>query len=120
MLTRYQDTMLTPTFVDLFEPFKLLNDFEGTHWRHRTDTIDEEGIKIELPGVKAEDIDVSVEGRTLRVTGKNRHGKELTYAYTLKSTIDDTAISAKLQDGLLSITLPKKSEATARKIVVVS
>jgi HSP20 family molecular chaperone IbpA len=104
---------------DLFEPFKLLSDYDQRSFtRHRTDTIDEEGIKIELPGVKPSEVDVAVDGRTLRITGKSRHGVDFSYAYTLKSTVDDAAITAKLEDGLLSITLPKKEEHTPRKIVV--
>jgi len=118
MLTRYYDTMRTPKFVDLFDSFRLLNDFEGTHWTHRADTIDEEGVKIELPGVKAEDVDVTVEGRTLKVTGKSRHGTEFSYAYTVKTSVDETGITAKLQDGLLSVTLPKKPEVAPRKIEI--
>jgi HSP20 family molecular chaperone IbpA len=104
--------------IDLFEPFKLLNDFESSRSRYRFDSIDEEGIKIELPGVKPEDLNVTVDGKTLKVTGKSRHGKEFSYAYTLKSSVDDAGISAHLQDGLLSISLPKKAESSVRKIAV--
>jgi HSP20 family molecular chaperone IbpA len=115
MLTRYYDTTRTP-MIDLFDPFKVFNDFETTSLRHRADTIDEEGIKIELPGVKAADVDVTVEGRILKVSGKSRHGKEFSYSYSLKSAVDDSGISAKIEDGLLSIALPKKKESFARKI----
>jgi|GEM_PF-2210838 len=117
MLTRYYDTARSPMF-DLFDPFKVFNELEMTSLRHRADTIDQEGIKIELPGVKATDVDVFVEGRTLKVSGKSRHGKEFSYAYNLKSVIDDSEISAKLEDGLLSISLPKKKESSSRKIHV--
>ena len=117
MFTRYYDTTRTPTF-DLFDPFKVFNELETTSLRHRADTIDEEGIKIELPGVKATDVDVTVEGRTLKVSGKSRHGKEFRYVYNLKSAIDESEISAKLEDGLLSVSLPKKKENSARKIPV--
>lgn len=118
MLNRYYDTMRTPTFIDLFEPLKLLNEVEGTYRYHRADTIDEEGIKIELPGVKPSDVDISVENKTLKVTGKSRHNKEFSYSYVLKSNIDDSAITANLQDGLLTITLPKKPESAPRKITI--
>lgn len=119
MLTRYYGTTRTPMF-DLFDPFKVFDDLETSSRRSRLDTIDEEGIKIELPGVKATDVDVSVEGRTLKVLGKSRHGKEFSYSYSLKSTVDDSGIVAKLEDGLLTITLPKKQESSARKIQVSS
>jgi len=119
MLTRYYDTMRTPT-LDLFDPFKIFADFERPLQRHRSDTIDDEGIKIEMPGVKPSDVDVTVEGRTLKVSGKSRHGVDFSYAYTLKSLVDETAVTAKLEDGLLSIVLPKKQEAQSRKIPVTS
>lgn len=114
MLTRYYDSFRNPT-IDLFDAFKLFDDYEKTY---KSETIDNEGIKIELPGVKASDVDVSVEGKVLRVTGKSRHGKEFKYVYSLKSSADESSISAKLEDGLLSITIPKKSEQTTRKILI--
>ncbi len=116
MLTRYYDGFRSPAF-DLFDSFKFLDDV-ATIQRSKSDTIDETGIKIEMPGVKQSDLEVTVEGRTLRISGKSRHGKEFSYAYSLKSSVDDSAIQAKLQDGLLEITLPKKAETKARKIQV--
>jgi len=117
MLTRYYDSIRTPVF-SLFDPFKVFNDFETSSLQSRLDSIDEEGIKVELPGVKAADVDVTVEGRTLKVSGKSRHGKEFSYVYNLRSTVDESGIIAKLEDGLLSISLPKKKESSARKIQV--
>jgi HSP20 family protein len=112
MLTRYYDTFRSPA-LDLFDFFG-----DATHSRPRSDTIDEEGIKIEMPGVKSSDLDVSVEGRILKIAGKSRHGKEYSYTYTLKSVVDESLVEAKLQDGLLEIKLPKKLESKARKIPI--
>lgn len=117
MLTRYYDSVRTP-MLDLFDPFKIFDEIEKPVARHRSDTIDESGVKIELPGVKATDLDISVDGRTLKVSGKSRHGKEFSYTYTLRSTVDDSAIAASFQDGLLEISLPKKQETTVRKIPI--
>lgn len=117
MLSRYYDTMRSPMF-DVFDTFKLLND---VNLSSRYDTIDEEGIKIEMPGVKPSDVEITVEGRYLKVSGKSRHGKEFSYHYSLKSSTDSDAIVAKLQDGLLDIKLPKKqSETSVRKIEIQS
>jgi len=103
---------------DIFDTFKLLNDVDMSH---RHDTIDEEGIKIEMPGVKPSDVEITVEGRHLKISGKSRHGKEFNYHYSPKSTTDSDAIVAKLQDGLLDIKLPKKqSETSVKKITVES
>jgi HSP20 family protein len=114
MLTRYYDSFRNPT-IDLFDAFKIFDDYEKTY---KSETIDNEGVKIELPGVKASDVDVSVEGKMLRITGKSRHGKDFKYVYSLKSNADESNISAKLEDGLLSITIPKKSEQSIRKILI--
>ena len=116
MLFRYYDTVRSP--VSSLDLLKIFCDVEGSSFGHRFDTIDEEGIKIELPGVKSEDVDVSVDGRTIKVTGKSRHGKELSYSYSLKSGVDEVGITAKLENGLLSISLPKKQESSIRKIPV--
>lgn len=117
MLSRYYDTMRSPVF-DIFDTLKLLNDVDPVH---RCDTIDEEGIKIEMPGVKPSDLTITVEGRYLKVSGKSRHGKEFNYHYSLKPNTDSDAIVAKLQDGLLDIKLPKKqSETSVRKIEIQS
>lgn len=117
MLSRYYDTMRSPMF-DIFDTFKLLNDVDAVH---RHETIDEEGIKIELPGVKPGDVEVTIQGRYLKISGKSRHGKEFSYQYSLKPSIDSDAIVARLQDGLLDIKLPKKqSEVSVRKIDIQS
>lgn len=112
----YFDTVHLPTH-NLFDVFGILDDLDRKNYHHKPDVIDEEGIKIELPGVKASDLEITLESRTLKVTGKSRHGKELTYVYSLKSSIDESAITAKLENGLLSVTLPKKPpEYAVRKI----
>lgn len=114
----YFDTVHLPT-NNLFDVFGILDDLDRKNHRHKADTIDEEGVKIELPGVKVSDINVDISDRSLRVSGKSRHGKEFHYAYGLRPEIDSDLISAKFQDGLLSITLPKKkSKEMIRKVVI--
>lgn len=117
MLSRYYDTIRTPVF-DIFDTLNAFGELNAHSSHHRFDAIDDEGIKIELPGVKQSEVDVTVEGRILKVSGKSRHGKEFTYRYSLKDSVDDSLITASLQDGLLSITLPKKKESSTRKISV--
>lgn len=106
-----------PVF-DILDAIHYINDHDKSVTRRSRDLIDDSGIKIEMPGVKATDLDITIEGRTLKVTGKSRHGKEFSYSYVLKSGVDDASITSTLQDGLLEITLPKKKEVTARKIPI--
>ena len=115
MLTRYYDNFRSPT-IDLLDSFGFFGDSTIQH--RRADTVDSGGIKIEMPGVKQSDLEVTVEGRTLKISAKSRTGKEYAYTYTLKSCVDEGGIEAHLQDGLLEISLPKKAESKARKIPI--
>ena len=117
MLTWYYDTVRTPA-SEFFDILKTFDDLDKLPTRKLKDVFDEEGLKIEMPGVKSSDLDLTVEGRTLKVKGKSRHGRDFSYTYSLHSNVDSEAISAKLQDGLLEISLPKKPESTPRKITI--
>ena len=83
-------------------------------------------ISAELPGIDAEDIDVSVSGDTLVLKGekrqekeekdKNYHFSERAYgsfqrSFQLPSSVDRDKVSADFSKGVLTITLPKTAEA---------
>jgi HSP20 family protein len=89
---------------------------------------DEKAYKIsaELPGIDAKDIDVSVTGDMLVLKGekrqekeekdKNYHFSERTYgsfqrAFELPASVDRNKVVADFAKGVLTITLPKTSEA---------
>jgi HSP20 family protein len=114
MLTWYYDTPRSYR-LDLFDIF---DDFSKKP--KSKDHVDESGIKIEMPGVTSADLEVTVEGKILKVKGKSRHGKEYSYSYSLNSTVDESKIAASLKDGLLELTLPKRQDNSARKIQVES
>ena len=80
-------------------------------------------IQFDLPGVSQENLDLSVENNTLslsatrdKATGKHilgeRFQREIQHQFSLHSAVDQDAITAKLNNGVLSITLPKKKTAT--------
>jgi HSP20 family protein len=88
-------------------------------------------IEIELPGVKREDLDIEVSGRRVSVHGerkeKQRAGilrrRERTvgrfvYEVTLPGDIDDSAVEANLDEGVLSLVLPKPEHERPRKIQI--
>ena len=90
-------------------------------------------FKADVPGVKREDIDVSFSGNRLTITGKRDAEKEeksetvYTYersygsfsrSFTMPEGIDANAIHADLRDGVLTVDVPKKPEAQAKKIAV--
>jgi len=118
MLTWYYDSQRSRA-NDFLDVLKSFDDFGiKAHSARSKETIDDNGIKIEMPGVKHEDLDVTIQGKTLKIHAKSRTGHEHSYRYTVHSSIDESAIEAKLEDGLLEITLPKKPESTPRKIKI--
>jgi HSP20 family molecular chaperone IbpA len=114
MLSRYHESFYTPTT----EILNSLGFFGDVYHKHKSDVIDSEGIKVELPGVKSSDVEITVEGRLLKVTAKSRLGKEFSYTYSLRSAVDESAIEAHFEDGLLEVKLPKKQELKSRKIPI--
>jgi len=90
-------------------------------------------VEAELPGMSAEDIDISVEGDTLIIRGEKmqqREEKGETYYHTerrygsfkrtipLPSTVEADKIEATHKDGVLKITLPKSQASLPKKIKV--
>jgi HSP20 family protein len=96
---------------------------------------DSEGItlKVELPEVDANDVDIQLEGNALTLRGERKlenadkredyHRIERYYgsfsrSFTLPSTVALGNITAQSRDGVLRIFLPKKSETKPRQIKV--
>ncbi len=90
-------------------------------------------LMVELPGVKQEDIQVSIEGDTLTLTGERKretevkedqyHRIERSYgrferSILLPSVVDAGRVKATYRDGVLEIQLPKKEEAKPKAIKV--
>jgi HSP20 family protein len=90
-------------------------------------------LKLEVPGIRREDLDIRVEGRVLSIKGErkleaeekeeNFHRIERRYgsfvrSFTLPSTVDTDNVAATSQDGVLSISLAKKPEAKPKQIEV--
>jgi len=90
-------------------------------------------LKLEVPGIRREDLNIHVEGRTLTVKGErkfeseekeeNFHRIERRYgsfvrSFTLPSTVNTEEVAALSTDGVLSITLAKKPEAKPKQIEV--
>jgi HSP20 family protein len=91
-------------------------------------------VKAEIPGVKKEDIDVSIDGDTVsisaevkkekeekegkRVVRSERYSGSVYRSFTLDSEVDDAKAEATYADGLLTLRLPKKAGTAAKKLTV--
>ena len=91
-------------------------------------------LRAEIPGVKKEDINVTVDGDTVAVSAEVKNEKEVKNgervlrseryygkvyrAFTLGQAVDEAGIGAKYADGVLELTLPKKAAAQAKRITI--
>jgi HSP20 family protein len=90
-------------------------------------------LKAELPGLRREDIDLTVENNTLTIRGERRRDPEISEdryhrferqygafsrSFTLPPTVDASRVRAEYRDGVLTVTLPVRDEARPRQIQV--
>ena len=109
-------------------------------WTPRADVFEDEDaivIEADLPGLKAEDFNLSVENFKLTLSGErkfekdvkkegnqgNWHRVERNYGsfsrtFTLPVTVNVEAVKAEFKDGVLYVTLPKREDVKARNINV--
>lgn len=92
-------------------------------------------LRAELPGVKREDIEVSIDANVLTLKGERKlekeeqgrryHRIERSYGtfvrqFQMPSNVDTSQIDAQLNEGVLTVALNKKQELKPRKIDVKS
>ncbi len=97
------------------------------------ETEDAYSVEIELPGVKREDIDIQLGDRVLTVSGevkekertgvlrrRTRRVGHFQYSVTLPADVDVDDVSARLDDGVLTVRVPKSEQAKPRRIAITS
>lgn len=107
-----------------------------TVWQPRVDieeTDDHYLVRAELPGMKLEDIKITVEDNQLTIRGEKRREEEkkgTTYhrvervygtferSFTLGHLVNSDRIQAFYRDGVLQVTIPKAEQAKAREIPI--
>jgi len=98
------------------------------------ETESEYTVEAEMPGVKKEDIHVQIDGNRVaiqaetkreseqkdgeRVLRSERYYGSVARSFTLASEIDEAKVRAKIDNGVLSLALPKKKAPTAKRITV--
>ena len=105
--------------------------------RAKVDVAEKNGayvVSAELPGVKKEDIHVSVDGAQVTLEAEVKREKEasqdervlhrervygkVTRSFTLPQEVDESKAEAKFRDGVLELTLPKKAAVQRKQISV--
>ena len=76
-------------------------------------------VTFDLPGVAKEDVSINIEGSIVRIETRAEAKRQFKAAYELPQDIDAQASGAKLENGVLTLTLAKKAPvSTARQIEV--
>jgi HSP20 family protein len=89
-------------------------------------------MKIEVPGIAKEDMNIKIQGNYLEISGKKaaytpegyaahrveRGATSFTRSFTLPADVDSAKVEARLDNGLLSLTLPKAETAKPRQIAI--
>jgi len=69
-------------------------------------------VTLDLPGVSREDLSISVEGKMVRLETRAEAARQYKAAYELPQDIDVDATTAKLENGVLTLTLAKSVPAS--------
>jgi len=88
-------------------------------------------LRVEMPGVNKEGLDISTEGNELTMTGRRSlptidgtvihhesRRENFRRTFEIDPSIDVNKISAKIEQGLVTVTLPKAEHVKPRKILV--
>lgn len=124
------DQMMTNQFPTFFEQAGI--DFaKGSYPKcNIMDDVDEVTVMAEIPGLTKDDVSIKVEDSVLTISGTRVNStngtakyirRELKHSsfkrsFTLADILDVTKISAAFENGILTISIPKKEEAKPQSI----
>ncbi len=107
---------------------------EGGDWMPVVDIEEADGdfvVKVELPGVEKDDVQVNIENGVLTIKGEKKsrsedkkcHRVECVYgsfmrSFTLPQDVDVKKVEAAYKNGILSLTIPKQEQAKPKQIEV--
>lgn len=120
----------------LMRPWRLESP-SGTP-RIKLDISEQDGsyfVKAEVPGVEKDDIDVRIDGNMVtisaevksekeekgdgeRVLRRERQERYASRTFTLACPVDEGKVEASYKEGILALTLPKKSYTTSKRIAI--
>ena len=91
-------------------------------------------VHADIPGVKKEDITVSIDGNQVSISAEmkvekeekkgekalrsERYSGKVVRSFTLAHDVDEAKAQAKYSDGVLELSLPKKAVSSARKLAI--
>lgn len=139
-LVPFKRSRLVPSNIDAMFDDPFYNFFEDSpirrsDWSPAVDIAENEKeyrFVFEVPGMEQKSLSISVENQTLTISGEKVSEKreeegnlrlerwfgKFSRSFTLPETADAEKIGANLKNGVLTVTVPKREEATPRKVEV--
>ncbi len=137
-LTRYEPFELgLEPFDDLFRGFFRPVRLERDLPQIKVDVKEDDKaytVHADLPGLKKEDIQVTIDGQVVTVTAETRRESEqkegekvlkreryfgkVSRSFSLDSDVDEAGASAKYTDGVLELSLPKKAASSQKRLEI--
>jgi len=132
MERRFEDILGRPSLPSVWRRIPMVE----MGWTPAIEVFEKEDkfvVKTELPGMKEEDIDISVVGDTLTIKGERKAESEVkeedyyccecsygsfSRSIAVPSNVDAKKIEASYGDGILEVSLPKAPEVKPKKIAV--
>lgn len=124
---------LFPSFRGFWEGDAKLDDNEPLRLPRTNieETKDSYVFTLEMPGLTKKDVEVSLENDTLTITGHKEEKTEregvlrreirssrFERSFSLGTSVDQGQIKAKMENGVLTVTLPKRPEKVGRKVEI--
>jgi len=128
------------SFETLFKRLMAPMRFEGESraLAMRVDVSEKEDaytVRADLPGVKKENINVRIDGNIVQIDAEVKEEKDtkegegkvlrseryygsISRAFTLAQDVDEAKATAKCENGVLTLVLPKKTSSTSKKLTV--
>ena len=126
---------LEASFRSLLRPWRL--EAPDRTPQIRLDVSESDGsyvVKADIPGVRKEDIDVRIDGNQVTISAEVKQEKEensrnrvlrserqygfAARTFALADNVDDSKADAKFENGVLMLTLPKRSSVSQRKLTI--
>jgi HSP20 family protein len=136
-ISRYEPYEVSDPLDNLFRGFFRPVQMDKEMPQIRMDVKEDEknyAVHADMPGVAKDDIHVTIDGNTVSISAevkKNTEQKEgekvlrreryfgrVSRSFALEHEVDEAAASARYQDGVLELLLPKKTAASAKRLNV--
>lgn len=133
-LSRFDPMSGLGTMFDMFDLMRPNRTFGEQNLRIDVNETEEAYlVKAEMPGIKKEDINVTIDGDEVTISGersaeqerkdgntvcRERYQGRQYRSFTLPQHIDEEKASASCHDGVLELSLPKKAGAGAKKLAI--